>query len=120
LVNNGKRSIIHKLLLINTKNEEIAYMVTNTKTLTTLNFTGNQFVEKITAQLINYFVSNENKYPFKTLVIGIFLQILFLNYLGMFPNNDALTSTFIVPFFLAFLFTGVSFLMKYFRYGIQA
>jgi ATP synthase subunit 6 len=75
--------------------------------------------DKIILQLSNYFATN-GPYPFKILLYGVFLEILFLNYLGIFPNNDALTSTFILPFFLAFLFVGIAFLMKYIRYGIQA
>lgn len=75
--------------------------------------------DKIISQLGNYFATN-GPYPFKILLFGVFFEILFLNYLGIFPNNDALTSTFILPFFLAFLFVGIAFLMKYIRYGIQA
>jgi len=75
--------------------------------------------EKIIMQLNNYFVST-GPYPFKALLIGVFLEIVFLNYLGLFPNNEGLTSTFILPFFLAFLFIGIAFLLKYYKYGIQA
>lgn len=75
--------------------------------------------EKITMQLNNYFAST-GPYPFKALLIGVFLEIVFLNYLGLFPNNEGLTSTFVLPFFLAFLFIGIAFLLKYYKYGIQA
>jgi len=73
----------------------------------------------ITLQLNNYFTGT-GPYPFKALLIGVFLEIVFLNYLGLFPNNEGLTSTFILPFFLAFLFVGIAFLLKYYKYGIQA
>jgi len=76
-------------------------------------------VEKISMQLNNYFAST-GPYPFKALLIGVFLEIVFLNYLGLFPNNEGLTSTFILPFFLAFLFIGIAFLLKYYKYGVQA
>jgi len=76
-------------------------------------------VEKIIMQLNNYFVST-GPYPFKPLLIGVFLEIVFLNYLGMFPNNEGLTSTFVLPFFLAFLFIGMALLIKYYKYGIHA
>lgn len=73
----------------------------------------------ITLQLNNYFTGT-GPYPFKALLIGVFLEIVFLNYLGLFPNNEGLTSTFILPFFLAFLFVGIAFLLKYYKYGFQA
>ena len=38
----------------------------------------------------------------------------------MFPNNESLTATFILPFFLAFIFIGVALLLMYYKYGIQA
>jgi len=76
-------------------------------------------MSKICNQLTNYFVSKKH-YPFKVLVLGIFSQILLLNYLGMFPGSVALTASFTLPFFLAFLFIGVSFFLIYFRYGVEA
>lgn len=79
----------------------------------------NKLIKTISLQLNNYF-SSTGPYPYKALLLAVFLEIVFLNYLGLFPNNEGLTSTFVLPFFLAFLFIGIAFLIKYYRYGIQA